>query len=410
MKNLNLANLLSEHGFTVFKGKKSQQPLTLPVDIKTRFLRFSLQNKMCLHLDKIQVFDKEGNNLAEGAHTLVSSMYNDSEKYNGQGVVNGDPKGGCGHHTKTEDEPWLLIDLKEVCNLSKIVVFNRDDAFYHRAISLLITSSSDLKNWDKVFDNFAFKLSEPYKVLTPEQQSLADCHALEIGPIRKLIKSLNSEGHKQLAIELLAEGNNALEPFNLSIGPHGLTRTFSIRTEKEKSNAYHALSNLLNVINQDFGVPAFASSGTLLGLVREGQFLGHDDDLDMCYISAKSEPSEIVNERQLLITFLNSKGYKVSNSNVAHLWCKTPEGLTIDIFTGWVEGDNCIMNPLTRSGVPKVSILPLKVNEYHGVGLHIPCAPIEVLELNYGKNWRNPDPLWVFDWGHARKMYDFLYF
>jgi hypothetical protein len=337
-------------------------------------------------------------------------MYNDDEKYNGQGVVKGEPKGGCGHHTKTEDNPWLIVDLKKVCELSKIVVFNRDDAHYHRALSLTVSVSDELENWETLFDNYAYKLSAEYMSMSFEEQCLLNCSALEIEPVRKLIKKLNAGGEKQQAIELLSKSNFLLEPFNLSIGPHGLTRTFSIRIEKEKDKAYLALSSLLNIINQEFGIPAFASSGTLLGLVREGQFLGHDDDLDICYISAKKENEDILNERLKLIEFLNNNDYKVSNSRGAHLWCTTPERITIDIFTGWLAGSCCIMHPLSSVGVSTNSILPLKVEQYNGFGIYIHHKPKELLELNYGTNWESSDPFWVFDWGHARKKYGFLYF
>ncbi|MFT7261329.1 MAG: hypothetical protein ACI9MS_003203 [Glaciecola sp.] len=407
---MKLDNLLVESDFKVFKGIKNNMPLTLSVKVKARFLKFALQNKMCLHLDKIQVFDRDGNNVALNSYTFVSSMYNDDEKYDGQGVVNGEPKGGCGHHTKTEDDPWLIIDLKKDYDLSKIVVFNRDDAHYHRALSLIITASCDLENWHKLFDNYAYKLSNDYIDLAYENKCLLNCSTLDIEPIRKLIKKLNSEGNKQQALSLLAKGNVQLEPYNLSIGPHGLTRTFSIRTENEKNKAYLALSNLLNVINKEFGVPAFASSGTLLGLVREGQFLGHDDDLDLCYISAFKEHDDILRERQELTKFLNNSGYKVTNARGAHLWCTTPQRITIDIFTGWVVESNCVMHPLPIVGVPKESLLPLKIEEYNGFDLYVPRVPVDLLELNYGRNWECPDPLWVFDWGNARKSFNFLYF
>jgi hypothetical protein len=41
-------------------------------------------------------------------------MHNNDEKYDGQVVVNGEHKGGCGHHTKTEGNLWLIIDKKTI--------------------------------------------------------------------------------------------------------------------------------------------------------------------------------------------------------------------------------------------------------------------------------------------------------
>jgi hypothetical protein len=410
MKHDGLKNILTENGFEVFKGVKSGSPLRIPLNAKTRFLKFSLQSKICLHLDKVQIFDKNGINVALNAATLVSSKYNDVHRYDGQTVIKGEPKGGCGHHTKTEVSPWLIIDLNGVYDISSIVVFNRDDAFYHRALSLQINISSDLNEWKTVFDNYAYKSSSDYNDLDYEDKCLLNCSALEIEPVKKLIHKLNAEGQKSKALELHSKANDLLGQYELSLGPHGLTRTFSIRTDDEKNKAYSALSNLLMILNEQFGVAAFASSGTLLGIVREGKLLGHDDDLDICYVSAKEKHEDILIERNALVSFLNEHGYKVTNSNVAHLWCKTPEGITIDIFTGWFTEDVCIMNPLPISGVPQNAVLPLQITKCNEHKIYIPNKPLELMILNYGPNWEKPDPLWVFDWSKARQNYKFLYF
>ncbi|WP_297818181.1 LicD family protein [uncultured Paraglaciecola sp.] len=136
-----------------------------------------------------------------------------------------------------------------------------------------------------------------------------------------------------------------MEEYNLALGPHGLTQTFDLKSDKQKDLTYQRLSTFLSQLVNEFGVDAFVSSGTLLGFVRQGEFLGHDDDLDICYISKESTHEGIVRERNEIKVFLNGKGYRVTDSDVAHLWVHTGDNIMFDLFTGWIENNRCMMNP-----------------------------------------------------------------
>lgn len=84
----------------VFKGVLNDQPLVVECDIRTRYVKLSLQITEVFHLDEIEIFDENGRNMALNANVLVSSRYDD--KYSGHGAVNGTKNGGSGFHTALE--------------------------------------------------------------------------------------------------------------------------------------------------------------------------------------------------------------------------------------------------------------------------------------------------------------------
>ncbi|MBY5921252.1 discoidin domain-containing protein [Ferrimonas balearica] len=393
-----------------FKGAISESPLRVKTDNKGRFVRFSLQAESSFHLDTIEIFNKDGRNIAPGKRTIISSVYNDEEKYDGRGALEGKKNGGCGFHTKREQAPWLIVDLGTVRNLDEIVVYNREGQYYTRALSLKIESSRDLTKWELIHDNWACLNAFDDGELGIEEVALLHAGVLDSGPAHNLITNLRKEGRHEQALKFHQYVNELVSERGLALGPHGFTQTFDLSSEAKKQKTYRELAQLLKWVNEEFGTPAFISSGTLLGIVRDGKFIGHDDDVDICYISKESTEQGIVEERQRLVKFLTEKGCRITPSDSAHYWCTTPGGVSLDIFTGFIEDGYCSMNPIGRKQVQVEAVLPLKTVQTNGVELVLPNDPEPLLVLNYGPSWRKPDPLWTFDWGQARRDFAFLYF
>jgi hypothetical protein len=393
-----------------FQGAKENSPLTVETDNKARFVRFSLQVLSSFHLDTIEIFNKAGRNIAPNKSTIISSFFNDEVKYSGAGVLVGKKNGGCGFHTKKERNPWIIIDLGSIRNLDKVIVYNREGEFYSRALSLMIETSKDLKHWELIFDNWScIKVGDD--VFSEDEKALLYANILESEPVRKRIAYYKSIDDYDQANNLYLCANELVKDRGLALAPqHGFTKPFALRSGDKKQTTLDELSLLLKYINEEFGVPAFISSGTLLGMVRDGDFIGHDDDVDICYISNKCTEDEILKERLSLVEFLTSKGCNVRASDVAHYWCTTPNGISLDIFTGFIEEDYCSMNPIGRREVLVENVLPLEVKSFNGRELYLPRNPEPLLILNYGPNWKVPDPLWSFNWGQAKQNFSFLYF
>ena len=405
-----LRNYVNENPPLEFKGVQSKFPLILEVQSKARFVRLSLQTLVSFHLDTIEIIDKNGNNIAVGKKTIVSSTYNNEEKHDGRGALIGRKNGGCGFHTKREHNPWLIIDLHAVYNIKKITIYNREGKFFRRALSLSVSLSENLVEWHQIFDNW--KMLNDFKKTKPTEFENAIIHAfvLDPAPSIEFLKRLKAETTHENALKFQSCVNDVVKEKGFAFGPHGFTQTFELRTDEEKSKVANELGKVLEWLNNEFGVAAFVSSGTLLGLVRDGKFIDHDDDVDICYISNTEGEKAILEERESIVAFLRDKGCRLTPSGVAHYWCMTPGKQHLDIFTGFMEGDNCSMNPFSRNEVKMDAVLPLQTSIYHGATLYLPAKPEILLEANYGPDWKVPDPLWSFNWSKSKKDFGFLYF
>lgn len=392
----------------VFKGVLNKQPLVVNCNFHTRFVKLSLQVIEVFHLDEIEIFDENGNNVALNANVLVSSRYED--KYSGHGAVNGTKNGGSGFHTALEPNPWLIIDLGEELTIKKMSIFNRDDRFFTRALSLLIEHSMNLIEWTTIYDNWKGLKTLQTQIETEFDQAIISALKLDPKRCQDYLNKLKAEGKQDSALVFQQTVNELIHPLELAFGPHGFSRTFALRGDKEKERILNDIEQLLAWLNDEFGLPTFISSGTLLGIVRDGRLIEHDDDIDVCYISKQTTEADILEEREKLKAFLTSKGCIVRQSDLAHYWCVTPAGLNVDIFTGFIENEAACMNPISRGDVNVSDVLPLQKKQVGPNTLFVPANPECVLACNYGEGWQTPDPLWTFDWARARQQFEFLYF
>lgn len=156
------------------------------------------------------------------------------------------------------------------------------------------------------------------------------------------------------------------------------------RTEKAKK--------LLAILRRE---GAFVAFGSLLGLVREGRLLEHDDDMDFVYIGRLSEL-----ERQLRaenggwdIRWMGRFGLNVSIPDV---------GLSVDIFRGFVDRGRHHVATVACGRLTAVyffelaRLCPLREVE-SGIGeVLMPADPEYFLARHYGDEWRRYDPKWTY--------------
>lgn len=151
------------------------------------------------------------------------------------------------------------------------------------------------------------------------------------------------------------------------------------------------------------GYETFLNSGTLLGVIRDGKLIDHDDDMDLGLLLKAETEEEAAAEWRTLYDELKAQGLHSPDSNVntAIFKLQSAGGCEIDLFPAWFEKGKLFVYPHTRGQLTKKDVFPLKTCEVSG--LKIPSNPEKMLAQNYGEGWREPDPYFKFPWLQARR-------
>lgn len=153
------------------------------------------------------------------------------------------------------------------------------------------------------------------------------------------------------------------------------------------------------------GYTTFLNSGTLLGVIRDKKLIDHDDDIDLGLVLKAQTEEEAAVEWRDLYRQLKDEGLHDPDANVnpAIFKLKPMGGCQIDLFPAWVQQGTVYVYPHTRGELRRDQLFPLQTCTVSG--LQIPAEPESMLEINYGKGWRDPDPYFKFPWHAARAKF-----
>lgn len=179
-----------------------------------------------------------------------------------------------------------------------------------------------------------------------------------------------------------------------------VTLTFEQVGQQLKEEYLDRVHDVIQVLEDDCGVPTFIAYGTLLGAVREGTLIGHDIDVDLGYLSDATSPVDAILENYAIERRLRQLGWRSSRANggFLQLFPTLSDGSTrnIDVFTafvadGWLYQINDIVTPADAG-----AIVPLGTIELEGRQFPAPAHPAVLLEAAYGPSWRVPDPAFKY--------------
>lgn len=152
----------------------------------------------------------------------------------------------------------------------------------------------------------------------------------------------------------------------------------------------------------ELGKPAMMAYGTLLGVVREGDFLAHDDDVDMLIpleVATRAEAEPILAE---LRTTIAERGWKVSRpNNQLNFHITDPStGFHIDLFPLLVAGKQTTlhMEKMKLRPIRTSLVLPPAELSFKGADLLAPADPEGFLAERYGPTWGTPNPFYDWPW------------
>ena len=188
---------------------------------------------------------------------------------------------------------------------------------------------------------------------------------------------------------------------------HKLYRLYSVphRRRMLRKHGKDVLAHLAEVIERH-KIPAFAAYGTLLGFVRDGGFLPHDDDIDLGILPGEWTPKRLMKvlfEEETGFSFLFAFSY---NGRVTELKLQYG-GIPIDFFFYEDDGEKFFAgsyhyfpdvkypsvnaNSAQRVCEPRIEALD-KIRVFD-IDFPIPANVEYVLEKLYG-NWRVPVTEW----------------
>ncbi|MBS3182051.1 hypothetical protein [Leucobacter manosquensis] len=148
----------------------------------------------------------------------------------------------------------------------------------------------------------------------------------------------------------------------------------------------------------EMGLRPFVVGGTLLGGVREGALLPHDDDADVAYLSQLTNPADVAREGFAVGHRLQQLGYEVVRHSATHMqiYFRGASGSVdhyVDVFTAFFTDDGNINQPFhVRGPLREDQMLPFTTVQIAGRPFPAPADSEAWLVINYDENWRTPIP------------------
>jgi len=180
---------------------------------------------------------------------------------------------------------------------------------------------------------------------------------------------------------------------------------FQFFSEEQKQKVLLDTKMFIEEIKNVFDIDCFLGGGMLLGSQREKDFIPHDRDIDVYYISKYPHHAskEALKEKNQIWEYFASKNRnkKIFNGESAqlHIWFSDKQldhgnpGKTnmVDVFGVWIQNDGSyILSENQRMYQCKISdcILPLQMINFKGIEINAPNKIEDFLNFYYGKCWK----------------------
>ncbi len=405
-----------------FRSTQAGHPLSIKVDLECQFLRFRLPAGQSLQLEKVLVYalvDDSEVNIAPESEISVSSLLSGSDKLLAKRcLVNLDHEGLGIHTDNTGQDEWITLDFGQTYQLKQIVVSNISSVWAWRAWKLIIESSSNSELWQVQYDHYARlmllsecvagydsgKLQLPEKLQVICSKIMTKLCQRQYGKARQLLDESVKTGDifKDESATIRAGFSRlVLQNEQLAWSGHGILRPFVFWGDLEKQRYLEQANSVISTLQSISPYVCFGF-GMVLGNVRDGDLIPHDDDVDIIIGFDRSVAHALPDALRLVSDTLQAAGYVVGGEHLfSHRWVKVPGGKNFDVFVGLCDDEYISWYPSARNGFLVKEVFPPLTVPFHGVDCPVPKSPVHYLDVTYGKQWRSPDPDFHHPWDMA---------
>jgi hypothetical protein len=191
----------------------------------------------------------------------------------------------------------------------------------------------------------------------------------------------------------------------LLTGEKGLDKKGTIESSEEeleeKRRKYIDIYNDARVFFKErFGKDLFLIYGTLLGFIRQNDFIPGDDDFDTGFMAESTDSVSVKIETLSMISDLLQAGFSVGFNRRGRLFRlygrgQGVKGPHLDIHSFWEEEGKIWGHNDYCSARKKKDFIPAVERNFGKLTAFIPSVPEVFLESHYGPGWKVPDPSFI---------------
>jgi len=320
---------------------------------------------------------------------------------------------GPGLATRRGGPGWIAFRLPRTLSRLDLLVSVRDDRRSNRAWGLSVEVSEDGETWRRVYahvDRLIAYQQEIVKLLPPAHQRGPEEQAVRT--LGEIVQKIVQGGYaacrplleessipESVRREIKAALNDGLlRAVQREWTSHGVQMSFRYWAPHEKTRYLQAAASVIAALRELSPHVCFGF-GFVLGTMRTGDFIPHDDDIDLVMAWPHRPEVRLSDLIAELRSHLAAKGYRVTGEHFNHVHVDRPEWPHVfDVFVGFTEEDRVSWFPSARRGLSLDTVFPAREVVAHGVPCPFPAKPLEYLEATYGKQWREPDSHFMHPW------------
>jgi hypothetical protein len=380
-------------------------------------LRLELPPGQHLHLQSVGITADGVDDVAAVATAAVSSGH---EGF-GDGVdlarlLDFDAPSGPAVHTGEDEPSWLELSFAHPLDISAIRLRNVSGLSSVQARGIRVLAGAADNDLTVVYDGTerAAELDRELATLASPEHYGGEAGDLIQALLPVISNTLRGDYRAgRIALEkvtLLSEETARL--YKLAINEmvlrersrewtvHGAKRSFRFWSEQEKLDYVELAVTIAAELKQLTPHTCFGFGATL-AVVRDGDLIPHDDDLDLIVGFEPAEAANLPQGLRRIERFLRQRGYTVSGAHAAHRQVRVAAGPPVDVFVGLFEGDTISWYPGTRGSLNRQLMYPTSTGQLLGIECPLPHDPPGYLERVYGPDWQQPNPDFAHSWNRA---------